>query len=201
MHEGLDADPRLQVYGSHQQVGNNNANLVIRTTGDPLSLTSAVRQTVLSLDSDQPISGFRTMEEMVAASIGDRKTTMLILVLFAILAIMLASLGIYGVMSQMVNERTAEIGVRLAFGATASQLTTMVLKIGLVLATAGIVVGLIGSLGLSRLITSQLYGVAPSDPITLLSVAILLLIVATVATFLPALRAARLDPLTSLRGE
>ena len=201
MHEGLDADPRLQVYGSHQQVGSGRTNLVIRTTGDPLSLTSSVRQTVLSLDSDQPISGFKTMEEMIADSIGDRKTTMLLLVLFAILAIMLASLGIYGVMSQMVNERTAEIGVRLAFGATASQLTAMVLKSGLVLAAAGIVVGLVGSLGLSRLITSQLYGVAPSDPITLLSVAILLFIVATVATFLPALRAARLDPLTSLRGE
>jgi len=201
MHEGLDADPRLQVYGSHQQVGRGITNLVIRTTGDPLNLAPSVRQTVLSIDSDQPISGFRTMEEMIADSIGDRKLIMLLLVLFAILAIMLASLGIYGVMSQMVNERTAEIGVRLAFGATASQLTAMVLKSGLVLAAAGIVVGLVGSLGLSRLITSQLYGVAPSDPLTLLSVAILLLMVATAATYLPALRAARLDPLTSLRGE
>lgn len=201
MHEGLDADPRLQVYGSHQQVGGRATNLVIRTTGDPLDLTSAVRQTVLSLDSDQPISGFRALEEMIAESIGDRKTTMLILVLFAILAIMLASLGIYGVMSQMVNERTAELGVRLAFGATGSQLITMVLKSGLVLAAAGITVGLVGSLGLARLISSQLYGVAPSDPITLMSVAILLFLVATVATLLPALRAARLDPLTSLRGE
>ncbi len=201
MHEGLDADPRLQVYGSHQQAGGGNTNLVIRTTGDPLSLTSAVRQTVQSLDSDQPVSGFRTMEELIASSFGDRKTTMFLLVLFAALAIILASLGIYGVMSQTVNERTAEFGVRLACGATGLQLITMVLKSGLFLAAAGIAVGLLASLGLSRLIMSQLYGVAPSDPFTLVSVTILLFLIATIATLLPARRAARLDPLTSLRGE
>ncbi len=201
MHEGLDADPRLQIYGPHQQAGGRVTNLVIRASVDPLSLVSAVRQTILSLDSDQPVSRFRVMEEMIAESIGDRKTTTLILVLFAGLAIMLASLGIYGVMSQMVNERTTELGVRLAFGATGPQLTLMVLKSGLTLATAGIGVGLLGSLGLSRLIVSQLYGVSPADPVTLVSVTILLFLVATLATFLPALRAARLDPLTSLRGE
>ncbi len=201
MHEGLDTDPRLQVYCSHQQAGGSGTNLVLRTSVDPLSLVSSVRQTILFLDSDQPVSGFRVMEEMIAESIGDRKTTTLTLVLFAGLAIMLASLGIYGVMSQMVNERTAELGMRLAFGATGPQLISMVLKSGLVLATAGIAVGLLSSLGLSRLITSQLYGVAPTDPVTLVSVTILLFLVATIATFLPALRAARLDPLTSLRGE
>ncbi len=148
-------------------------------------------------EGDQPVSGFGLMKEMIAESIGDRKTTTFILVMFAGLAIMLASLGIYGVTSQMVNERTAELGVRLAFGATGLQLTSMVLKNGLVLATAGIVVGLLGSLGLSRLLMSQLYGVASTDPVTLASVTILLFMVATIATFLPALRAARLDPLTS----
>ncbi len=201
MHEGLDADPRLQVYVSQPQVGGRATNLVIRTSVDPLSLVSAVRQTVLSLDSDQPVSGFGVMEEMIADSIGNRKTTTAILVLFAGLAIMLASLGIYGVMSQMVNERKAELGVRIAFGATGPQLTSMVLKSGLVLAMAGIAVGLLGSLGLSRLLSSQLYGVTPTDPVTLASVTILLFLVATIATFLPALRAARLDPLTSLRRE
>ncbi|MFC1629270.1 FtsX-like permease family protein, partial [Gemmatimonadota bacterium] len=201
MHEGLDADPRLQVYGSHQQAGGGVTNLVIRTSVDPLSMVSSVRQTILSIDSDQPVSGFRAMEVMIADSIGDRKTTMLILVLFALLAIMLASLGIYGVMSQMVHERTTEIGVRLAFGATGQQLITMILKSGLVLAAAGIAAGLLGSFGLSRLITSQLYGVTSTDPVTMVSVTVLLFLVATIATFLPALRASRLDPLIALRGE
>jgi len=201
MHEGLDADPRLQVYGSHQQAGSANTNLVIRTTGNPLGLVSAVRQTVQSLDSDLPVSNFRTMDDLVASSFGDRRTTMILLVLFAILAIILASLGIYGVMSQTVNERRAEIGVRMAFGATGPELVTMVLKSGLVLALSGIAVGVLGALGLSRLITSQLYGVAPSDPLTLAGVTLLLLLVATIATFLPARRAAGLDPLTALRGE
>ncbi len=199
--QGLIEDTHLQVYFSSSQVPGNNANLVIRTTGKPLEMVPTVRATVLSIDPNQPIAGINTMEDLIFASIGNRMTTMLLLVIFAVLSIVLASLGIYGVMSQMVGERSREIGVRMACGATRKSLIQMIMKEGLTLAISGTVTGIAGALLLAGAIRSQLYEVSPFDPLTLVSVTVLVLLIAGISTFLPAVRASRLDPVICMRTE
>jgi putative ABC transport system permease protein len=141
------------------------------------------------------------MEDLVSASIGDRRLTMRLLFLFAGLAVLLSCIGIYGVLSQMVGERTWEIGVRMAFGASGGSIIQMLTRCGLELAVAGTALGLIGVLGLARFMRSQLYGVTPTDPVTLASSALLLVAVGFLAVLLPAIRAARLNPCICLRVE
>ncbi len=153
------------------------------------------------MDQNQPVANIAVMEDLIAASIGDRKTTMLLLVLFAVFAVTLASLGIYGVMSQMVGERIREIGVRMACGASGNSLIQMILKQGLRLALFGTATGLLIALLLVETIRSQLYEISPFDPITLISVTTLILLIAGISTLLPAIRASRLDPLECLRLE
>jgi len=199
--QNLVEDTHLQAYFCSRQIPGINANMVIRTTGDPLDMVPALRTTVLSIDSDQPIAGINTMEDLIAGSIGDRRTTMFLLVIFAIIAIVLAALGIYGVMSQMVGERSREIGVRMACGASVTGLIQMIVKQGLKLAIYGTAVGLLGALLLAGAIRSQLYEISPFDPITLISVTTLILLTAVLSILLPAIRASRLDPLACLRSE
>jgi putative ABC transport system permease protein len=198
---GLDASPRLQLYFPYRQVGANETTLFIRTTQEPGTVLSSVRNTVLAVDADQPLSDVRIMDELIADSIGNRRILTLMLSVFAALALILATVGIYGVMSYGVRERFREFGIRMTFGADRGTLLQMILGQGMLLAVGGILIGLVGSLALTRVLRSQLYEVGTFDPMTLALVIALLLGVAAISIFLPANRAARVDPMTTLRME
>ena len=201
MHAGLDDDLRIQLYFSSRQYGGFTTMIVVRTETEPEAMVSALRQTVFSLNPSLPISDIRIMEELVTESIGNRRLLMQLLTLFSGLAILLASLGIYGIMSQMVRERSRELGLRMALGATRIDLFKMVLQRSLKLAGLGLAVGLGGAFGLTRLLQSQLYGVGATDPATLVTVAAVLMGVAVIAVSIPAQRAASVDPIENLRTE
>jgi putative ABC transport system permease protein len=176
-------------------------NFVIRTQGDPLSLAGSVRKEVNALDPDQPIAAVRPMTEWVAMSVAGERYRTTLLGLFALLAMILAATGIYGVMSYSVAQRTQEIGVRMALGARPFDVLKLVMRQGMMLALIGIVVGLAGALALTRVMSSFLFGVTERDPITFGAVAALLLVVAFIACFVPARRATKVDPLVALRYE
>ncbi len=200
-HNGLDTDLSPALFRPHQQMPSNYMNLVVRTSGDPAMLTPVIRGVVQAVDTDQPIAEVRTLDSIVARSIGQPRFNTLLLVQFAALALLLAAVGIYGVMSDFVMQRTKEIGVRMAVGARATDVLKMVLGKGLVLVTLGLSIGIAGALALTRLLESLLFGVTPADVATYVAVAFLLSLVAVVAILLPALRATRVDPLTALHYE
>jgi putative ABC transport system permease protein len=201
MHEGLDAEARVQLYLPYRQQPGGMMSLAIRTTGDPLGSVNAVRDAIRSVDRDQPLSQIRTMEQLVDASVGQRRLSMLLLGLFSGIALLLASVGIYGVMSYTVTQRSREIGVRMALGAERRSVLGLVLRQGMALTLVGVGVGLVASFGLTRLIESQLYAVRATDPATFGAVALLLIAIAALATLIPALRATRVDPVIALRQE
>jgi putative ABC transport system permease protein len=176
-------------------------DVAVRTRGEPLSYVNAVRAALQSLDRDVPMSRIRTLDALVAESMGQRRLSMVLLGVFAGLALLLASLGIYGVMSYSVAQRSRDLGVRMALGAARGSVLALVMRQGIVLAAAGIGVGLVGAFALTRLISSQLYSVRPTDPATFAGVALLLGGIAVLATFIPALRATRVDPVVALREE
>ena len=174
---------------------------MLRTETEPEAMVSALRQTVFSVDSSQPIAGIRIMDDLITESMGNRRLLMQLLTLFSALAMLLASLGIYGIMAQMVRERSRELGLRMALGATRPSLFALVIKRGLVLAGIGLTLGIGGALGLTRLLQSQLYNVSAADPVNLTVVVGILLGVASLALCIPANRAARVDPIDNLRTE
>ncbi len=203
-HEGLDADPRVQLYLPVDQTGRfgvGSLDFAIRTDGDPMRYVGAIRNAIRAQDRDLPMSRIRTLDELVEQSMGQRRLSMVLLGVFAGLALLLASLGIYGVMSYSVTQRTREIGVRMALGAARGTVLGLVMRQGMALALTGVVIGLVGAFALTRLIASQLYSVTPTDPVTFAAVSALLSGIALLATFLPALRATRVDPLVALREE
>jgi predicted permease len=200
-HEGLAAEPRIQYYLPYRQVGMPMLTIAARTAGRPESYVNAIRDAVRSVDPDQPVAGVHNMEELLEQSVGQRKLAMLLLSLFSGIALLLASVGIYGVMSYSVTQRSREIGVRIALGADRGVVLGMVLRQGMRLALAGVALGLLAAFGLTRLIASQLYDVRPTDPVTFVLVATLLTAVALMANLVPALRATRVDPAVVLRDE
>ena len=201
-HESLDADPRIQLYVPVPQAGGvNRMDVVVRTSGDPRQYVSGVRAAIHDVDRDLPMARVTTVDELVSNSMGQRRLSTVLLGIFAGLALLLASLGIYGVMAYSVAQRTRELGVRVALGATRENVLGLVLRQGIVLAGVGAVIGLAGAFGLTRLIASQLYSVKATDPVTFAGVTVLLLAVAIGATLVPALRATRIDPLVALREE
>jgi len=175
--------------------------LIIRTNLDPLSLAAAVKNQIWAVDKDQTINDVRTMEEIVTRSLSARRFNLWLLGAFAALALALASVGIYGVISYAVSQRTREIGVRIALGAQPRDIIRLVVKQGILLTLSGIALGLLAAFALTRWLESLLFGVSKTDPLTFTSVALLLTLVALLACFIPARRAVRVDPLIALRGE
>jgi putative ABC transport system permease protein len=195
--------PYLQTRDYLERPGNAHAylTLVVRAGGDPSALAPAIRGIVSSMDRGVPVSQVQTMDEVVAQSNARPRFYLLLLGAFAAAAVLLAAVGIYGVMSYSVSRRTNEIGVRMALGAKPSDVLRLIVGHGMVVALGGAAVGLAGALGLTRLMSSLLYGVGASDPATFLAVSLLLGAVALAASYIPARRATRIDPLTALRCE
>jgi putative ABC transport system permease protein len=200
-HEGLDAEHRVQLYFPYPQFTQRQMTLAVRTAGDPASIVTAVRNAIREVDPDQPISDVATMDTLMDRAVGQRRLSMTLLATFAVLAMVLAALGIYGVMAFDVTRRSREIGVRMALGAARGDVLGLVLRQGLTMAVVGVVLGLLGAAALTRVLQAQLFGIARTDPITFASVAVGLLAVATVATLIPALRATRVNPVQALRYE
>jgi putative ABC transport system permease protein len=196
----LIAPPKMQMYFSFRQVKSLVANaLVVRTSVDPLSLASSVRNAIWAVDKDQPVSNVDAMEHIVAGAVARQRFSMLLLAIFAGIALVLAAVGIYGVMSYSVAQQTREIGIRMALGARHSDVLKMTVKQGAQLVGAGLVIGLVVAFGLTRVMTSLLFGISATDPVTFLSIGGVLLAVALLASYIPALRATRVDPMVALR--
>ena len=175
--------------------------VVLRTQGNPTAVIGQVRETVKEIDPRQVVYNVQTMDDVVATSYAARRLTMILLGAFAALALALACVGIYGVTSYLVGQRTQEIGLRMALGAQRGDILQLVLGEGTRMALIGAAVGVAASLALTRLMVKQLFGVSAHDPLTYVSVAFLLILVAMVACYIPARRAMRVDPMTSLRCE
>jgi predicted permease len=201
-HEGLAADPRVQLYIPYEQFGGvSRMDIAVRTTGDPTRYVSAIRAAVNSVDKDEPIANVRTLDDLVSSSMGQRRLSMTLLGVFAGIALLLASVGIYGVMAYSVVQRTREMGLRMALGARQSDVLALVLRQGMTLVLSGVAIGVVCALAITRVMASQLYSVRPTDPVTFVSVAVILASIALVATLVPAWRATMVDPTVALREE
>ena len=198
----LTADPKPQMYLPYKQRGFfESRDLVVKTEVDPASLAATVRQAVWEIDKDQPVSNIRTMEEILLESIDRQRFSTLLLAIFAGVALVLAAVGIYGVMSYSVAQRTHEIGIRMALGAQTGAVLKLAVGYGLKLVVAGIVIGLIAAFALTRVMSTLLFGVTATDPTTFTLISLLLVAVAAIASYIPARRATKVDPIIALRYE
>ena len=198
---GLGTLPEVTFYTPYPQNTYNNMNLVVRTSVEPLSLVSGVRQAIQRVDRDQPVAEVTTMDEWIANSVSKRRFSTFMLSLFAGLGLLLAIVGIYGVLSYSVSQRRQEMGVRLALGADGRNLVLLVLRHGLTLTAVGLALGIAVALMLTRLIAGLLFDVQPTDPVTFAGITAGLLLVALAASYVPARRASRVDPIVSLKYE
>ena len=198
---GVDMPVRDELFLPYAQNATLGNLVVIRTATDPTKMIPQFRQAVRDLDRDQPIGTIRTMDQILSGLIAQRRFSMTLVAAFAVLALALALIGAYGVTSYLVSQRTREIGVRLALGADASDISRLVVRDGMVVAGTGVAVGVVGAIATTRLASSLLYGVSARDPITIGSVALALLVVSALANYIPARRASRVDPLLALRQE
>jgi putative ABC transport system permease protein len=200
-HQGLERDVTPQIYAPYIQSELWSAAIVIRTTGDPLRLAAAVRNQALAVDPGAPVYDIQTMERRLATSMSSRRFNLLLLGIFALLALTLAAVGVFSVIAHAVTQRTYEIGVRMAFGASPGNILRLFVGQGMTFVAIGIALGLAGAWALTRVMATLLFGVSATDPLTFAGVAFLLSIVALLACYLPARRAAKVDPMTSLRFE
>ncbi len=200
-HFWMEEEQRPQLYVAYSQSPGIFATIVMRTSVEPMSLAEQVRQAVWKVDPDQPMWKMRTVESLVDRSVADRKFLMALMGIFAGLALVLTIVGLYGVITYLVNQRTQEIGIRMALGAQVGQILTMVLKQGMLLVLSGVALGLVAAWGLTRLITRLLFQVSATDPVAFIGISTLLVLVALLACYLPARRATRIDPLKALRYE
>src|SRR6478609_1695479 len=199
--EALDTDSRMALYMSEDQFIGRAQNIVLRSTTDPASMAGAVNHELHELDRDLPTYRVITMDQRVAESLSRRRFTTILLTLFAGLALALAAIGIYGVMAYLVSQGTRELGIRMALGATQPAILRLVIRQGLVLALCGVGLGLIAAIAFARLVSGLLFGVRSTDPVTFAAIAVLLTAVDMLASYIPARRAARIDPMISLRCE
>jgi putative ABC transport system permease protein len=199
----LDREPLPEVYFPAAQRADSISGMtfVISTRVDPKTITHAVTAAIQSVDPTQPVFGVKTMEQVVSDSLSNRRLYTWLLGVFSALALTLASAGIYGVMSYLVTQRTQEFGLRMALGANTHNVLGMVLRQALLLIGAGLAIGLAGALGVMRVLTNFLFGVKPIDVPTFAGVSVVLTLVALLATYLPALRATRVDPMETLRHQ
>jgi putative ABC transport system permease protein len=198
---GLANPSRLEVYSSMQQNVENEMNLLVKSQLDPSALTSEIRGVVAGVDKDQSIYAIATMNKILSDGVSAPRLTLVLLGLFSALALILAAIGSYGVISYSVAQRTHEIGVRMTLGAQRADILRMVLGQGGRIAFAGIVIGMVAAFALTRLMSGLLFSVSAGDPATFAAVAALLVLVAIVACYIPARRAIRVDPMIALRHE
>ena len=198
---GADQDVYPEINFPQAQAPRSAFTVALRTSVDPASLTSTARSVVTALDPTLPVFGMQTMDEVMTESRAGRSFQASVLIAFAVLALLLAAVGIYGVMAQTVSQRTAEFGVRMALGAHPSQVLTLVLGSGMRLAVVGLLFGVAGALALTRFLRSFLFGVSAYDPITLIAVSMLLAAIAALACYVPARRAMKIDPMVALRDQ
>jgi putative ABC transport system permease protein len=198
---GVDQDSRVEVYLPYYQSAVSGATLVLRGDGDPARLAAPLRSAVTALDPELPVYAVRTLPELVSDRTAERRLAVTLITVFAMVALVLAAIGIYGVMSYAVAQRTQEIGIRMALGAERDQILRMVLRHGTLMAVAGVALGLLAALALARLITSLLFQTSAADPPTFSLVPMVLIAVALLACYLPARRATRVDPLVALRSQ
>jgi putative ABC transport system permease protein len=200
--EGLKQDSdRVQSYYPFRQLPYNGMTVVVKTGGDPIALASAAREQVFAIDPDQPIANLNSMQKLRADSIAPERLNLMLFTCFAVVALVLASVGIYGVMSYSVTQRTHEIGIRMALGAQPRNVLGMVVRQGMLLTMTGLALGIGGALLATRLMASLLFGVSATDPLTFVAIPLLLAAVALGACFVPARRATKVDPMIALRYE
>lgn len=197
----LNKEAYAQTYGSYRQAPRRGMTLVLCTAGDPLALVNSVRQQVAAIDPQQPLYEVKTGEQVMAASVSRTRFNMLLIAILAGIALVLAAIGVYGVISYSVAQRTREIGIRIALGASVSNVLKLVVGEGMLLAGTGIIVGIVAAFGVTRIMASLLYGVTATDPFTFLSLAFVLAAIAFLASYIPARRATKVDPVVALRAE
>jgi putative ABC transport system permease protein len=200
-HQSLQRAPQPEIYFAQSQMPMAAMTVVVRAAGDLRALQAAVRGVVQSLDHDAPVYGVRTVAEILDRSVDSPRFNTVLLGLFAAVALILTTVGLYGVISCSVSENTQHIGIRVALGAQRGDILKLVIGQGVMLAIAGVVIGLGAAYGLTRLMSNLLFGVASTDPWTFTSVAVLLLSVAALACYLPARRAMNVDPMVALRQD
>jgi putative ABC transport system permease protein len=194
-----EANP--DIYVPFAQHPDSSVFLVVRTAVPPLDVMPAVRNAVSALDSEQPITRVQTLDEMISDEYGAIRFPMILVWTFAALALLLSAVGIFGVMSYTVSRRTQEMAIRMALGADEREVLLLVLREGLEITLLGVAVGLVAALGLSRVMADYIYGVKATDPLTFAAAAAALVAVALLASYIPALRATRVDPVVALRHE
>ena len=196
------AEPKMQMYFTYRQLRSLMPNaLIVRTAVDPLSLATSVRNAIWAVDKDQTVANIDSMEHIVAGAVARQRFSMLLLAIFAGIALVLAAVGIYGVMSYSVAQQTREIGIRMALGAQRSDVLKMTVKQALRLVGLGLVIGLFAAFILTRVMATLLFGISATDPLTFISISLVLLAVAVLASYIPALRATKVDPMIALRAQ
>ena len=203
LHEGLDGETKPEMYLPMEQAANveGGPTIVLRTALDPAATPAALRATVAAMDRTLPVDRIESMDQLIAGSVAQPRFRTVVLAAFSLLALLMASIGIYGVMNYLVVQRTREFGIRLSVGATRTDLLRLVLGRAAALIAAGTCVGLAGAVLLVRFIAKLLFGTTPLDPLTFVVVPILLASVALAASYIPARRATRIDPMVALRYE
>jgi putative ABC transport system permease protein len=199
--ESITDEAIPEMYVPFAQMPMNGSTVMVRTSSDPLALAGAVRGEVLAIDPNQPIFDVKTLAQRVNEVSAVSRSLMLLFSVFALLALVLGAVGIYGLISYSVTQRTHEIGIRMALGARTANVLSLIMKNGLTLVLMGIVIGVGGAMALTRFMTTLLFGVTPTDSVTFVVVSFVFFVISIIASLIPAVRATRVDPLVALRYE